>query len=231
MNSEEICIVVPAFNEEHSLRKVIESLREHFQNIVVVDDCSSDNTSIVAQNLGCLLIELPINLGIGGAVQAGIKYAHNNNYSAVVQFDGDGQHLASEISKLISVYENHGADLIIGSRWKDGSYSKSSKSRRLGIVILSYLLSKRIGMKITDPTSGFRLMSQRAIEVFASNYEKDFPEINSIIVASALGLEIREVPVKMVKREFGKSSITTLRSIYYMILETLSILVGVKVIK
>lgn len=220
-----ILIIVPAFNEEKNIKRVIRQLKENSKiwDIVIINDGSLDNTYFEAKEEGCRVVDLPCNLGIGGAVQAGLLYAKRLNYDVAIQFDGDGQHRAEYIEDLILKIQK-GSDLVIGSRFLEGNFYKPPFLRRLGIKFFSYLISAIIGQRITDPTSGFRAFSKRAIDVFCRYYPYDYPEVEAISYAKSCNLTISEVAVKMNKREEGRSSITPMKSIYYVLKVTLSLL-------
>jgi hypothetical protein len=222
-----ILVIVPAYNEEKNVTDVITDLRGSFPggDILVINDGSQDNTSGIAKNLGVNVIDLPYNLGIGGAMQTGFVYALSGGYDVAVQFDGDGQHLATEIRKILRPFERNGADLVVGSRFLSEAGFTSSIQRRLGAKILSFVVSTLIGKRITDTTSGFRVYSKRAIEFFSSIYPEDYPEVEAFILAHKKGLVIEEVPAEITERKFGKSSITVKRAIYYMVKVLLAIFV------
>jgi glycosyltransferase involved in cell wall biosynthesis len=220
-------VIVPAYNESESIRPVLSDLREHFPegDIIVINDGSSDDTSSVARADDVTVIDLPYNLGIGGAVQTGIKYAMENNYDIAIQFDGDGQHKASEINNIVKpVHE--GADMVIGSRFLNATGYSMSFSRKLGSMIFAGVMSLTCGQKFTDTTSGFRAYSKNGIKLFSDYYPEDYPEVEALIVAYKSSLNIEEVPVSMRQRKGGRSSITALRSIYYMIKVLLAIFIG-----
>ncbi|MCX7904060.1 MAG: glycosyltransferase family 2 protein [Caloramator sp.] len=220
-----ILIIIPAFNEEKNIKRVIRHLKENSKawDIVVINDGSLDNTYFEAREEGCKVIDLPCNLGIGGAVQTGLLYAKRLNYDLAIQFDGDGQHRAEYIENLIMEIKK-GSDLAIGSRFLEGNFYKAPFLRCLGIKFFSYLISAIIGQRITDPTSGFRAFSKRAIDVFCRYYPYDYPEVEAISFAKFSNLKISEVAVRMNKREEGRSSITPMKSIYYALKVTLSLL-------
>lgn len=215
-----MCFIVPAFNESASIGSVVTDLLSLYpsSSVLVIDDNSSDETSKVAIKFGAKVIRLSNNLGIGGAVQTGLIFARDMNYEIAVQFDGDGQHLASEVSCLINPILDLSADYVVGSRWIVDKGFKSSKSRRVGIRLLSILLSKKIDQRLTDVTSGFRAMNKKTIELFSNEYSKDFPEIDAIMTAKNHSIVIKEVPVQMKERAHGASSISKISSIYYMTL-------------
>lgn len=222
-----ILVIVPAYNEENSIGGVIRDLTDNFPggDILVVNDGSRDRTSETAKKLGTKVIDLPYNLGIGGAMQVGFLHAHGENYDAAVQFDGDGQHRADEIRKILKPWQSDGADLVVGSRFLSDEGFTSSVQRRIGAKILSCVVTTLTGDKITDTTSGFRLYGRRAIEFFAEDYPEDYPEVEVLILAHKKGLRIEEVPARLEPRTAGKSSITTPRAVYYMIKVLLAIFV------
>lgn len=226
LTSLKILIIVPAFNESGNITRTIADIRkQHLSlDIVVIDDGSKDDTAKEAAAAGVSVVSLPFNLGIGGAVQTGFQYARQRHYDIAVQMDGDGQHDAEYLKKIIApIVEGH-ADMVIGSRFiEDNGGFKSSFSRRLGISFFVKLINSLTGLNITDPTSGFRAHNQRMIAVFASSYPHDFPEPEAIVVGKHLGARIQEVAVVMRKREDGQSSIRQLKSLYYMVKVTFAI--------
>jgi len=213
-----ILIIVPAYNEETSLPGVMEDLKKHIPSaeVVVVNDGSRDATARIARDLGVKVLDLPFNLGIGGAVQAGYIYAERRGYDIAVQFDGDGQHVGLEIRKLLRPLEDGSADIVIGSRFLVPGAYKAPLFRSLGIRIFSFTLSRILTTVVTDSTSGFRAANRKAIEFFARMYPDDYPEVESLVLAHKVHLKIIEVAVSMRERTGGKSSITPLRSAYYM---------------
>jgi glycosyltransferase involved in cell wall biosynthesis len=212
-------MVVPAFNEEHGVGSVVRELRESLPlaDVVVVDDGSSDATALVAASAGARVLRLPFNVGIGGAVQAGFMVADSDGYDVAVQVDGDGQHPPSEVRALLEALSESDADMVIGSRFLGGGEFRSTAMRRLGIRIFQGALRLATGRQITDATSGFRAVSRRGIELFARSYPHDYPEVEAVVMALRAGLDVIEVPIDMRARETGVSSITPLRSVYYMI--------------
>ncbi|WP_202904737.1 glycosyltransferase family 2 protein [Marinagarivorans algicola] len=230
MSEPKICIIVPAFNEEVSIAKVITSLKAHNSRyvVVVINDASKDKTQAVAESTGfARVITLPCNLGIGGGVQTGFLFAKRNNCDIAIQFDGDGQHVAEEITKLTTPIINGEADVVIGSRFV-GSNTETFKStalRRIGIKFFQWLNSILIKQKITDNTSGFRSYSREALELLAEQYPVDYPEPEAVILLGKNGFRIKEVFTRMEARDGGESSIGGIKSAYYMIKVTLSILI------
>ncbi len=224
----DLLIVVPAYNEAQSIGLVIEDLRKMDleMDILVVNDGSADSTSAVARATGkALVVDLPKNLGIGGAVQTGFKYAARNGYRLAIQFDGDGQHLAEEIPKLLARLEQGGVNMVIGSRFqqKHAGY-RSTFIRRLGIRLFEGLNSVLIGQRITDNTSGFRAYDRQAIEFLSIHYPVDYPEPETIILLGRNHFKISEVSAEMRERQGGGSSIAGLKGAYYMIKVILAVL-------
>lgn len=226
-NKQKILVIIPALNEEGSVGKVVKEVKEHLPqvDILVVNDGSSDLTSKKAKEAGAVVLDLPFNLGIGGAMQAGYKYAFEKGYEIAIQVDGDGQHDPKEIPKLLQALEEKEVDMVIGSRFIGDSEFKSSMMRRVGISIFSRVISLIVGQKITDPTSGFRAVNRKAIQLFAFDYPQDYPEPEVLVLLHQCGLKVAEVPIGMSKRYTGESSITKLRSIYYMVKVLLAIFV------
>lgn len=224
-------IIIPAYNEEENIRSTIDSLDDVIDlqaEILVINDCSTDRTVQLAQETGKVeIVDLCSNLGIGGAVQTGFLYARKYEYDCAVHFDGDGQHIAREIPKLISFIERGEADVVIGSRFseKHDGY-RSTASRRMGIRFFQWLNHWITGQKITDSTSGFRAYNRSAIALLAENYPSDFPEPEAVTILGRSGFMIREVFVEMQDRKGGISSIGGLKSLYYMIKVSLSILLA-----
>ncbi|WP_282937956.1 glycosyltransferase family 2 protein [Paenibacillus sp. RC67] len=219
-------IVIPAFNEQNNILKVIRDIRESipYSDILVINDCSNDNTSFAARQAeGVKVVDLPFNLGIGGAVQTGFKYAHTRGYDYMVQIDGDGQHIAKEVEKLYDAMLRSGSDMVIGSRFLDIQSFRTTWSRRLGIKVFYLLFRMMIQTKVTDSTSGFRMYNSKSIELLRKYYPDDYPEPDAIILLKKHGLRISEVGVEMREREHGASSITPIKSPYYMAKVILSI--------
>ncbi len=226
MQMKKILIIIPAYNEAENIEKVIHDLcaEEDSWNLLVVNDASTDKTGDIARSAGkAAVIDLPYNLGIGGGVQTGFKYARQHNYDIAVQFDGDGQHQVGEISKLLELVINDKADVAIGSRFNQRHNGfKSSALRRLGIKIFEIFSYILIGQRITDHTSGFRAFNRKAIEFLAENYPSDFPEPEVVILLGKNGFRMKEVFTQMIERKGGVSSISLTKGPYYMVKVLLS---------
>ena len=222
-----ILVIIPAYNEAENIVNTVNTLTTTcpFVDYVVINDCSRDNTAEICKEHGFKFISLPINLGIGGGMQTGYRYAVANGYDIAIQFDGDGQHNAEYIKDLIKPIEEGEADLVIGSRFINKEGFQTSFMRRFGINVLGGVLRLCGKVKITDATSGFRAASKPVIEFFSNYYAQDYPEPESIIASSVSGFRIKEVPVIMNERTAGVSSINTFKSMYYMIKVTLAILI------
>jgi glycosyltransferase involved in cell wall biosynthesis len=222
--------VVPAYNEEGTVARVVTRIHEQAPefDVVVVDDGSTDATAEAAEKAGAKVVRHPFNLGIGGAVQSGFTYALENGYTRLVQIDGDGQHDPAEVRKLIQAMdEDHTVDMVCGSRFMTAESDYVAPiSRRTGIHIFAFLLSRIVGQRVTDPTSGFRLYNRRGIALFARDYPHDYPEVEAVLMVHFHRLTMREVPVRMFKRGGGVSSISSGKSVYYMIKVLLAIFVG-----
>jgi glycosyltransferase involved in cell wall biosynthesis len=221
--------IVPAYNEEGMVAKVVRDIlsADPTFDVVVVDDGSTDRTIAEAQTTDATVIRLPFNVGIGGAMQTGFKYALNNDYDVAVQVDGDGQHKTEYLPELTAALNTEGqADMVCGSRFLEDPGYKVPIGRRIGNLIFSIVLTLIVRQRITDPTSGFRMTNRRGIELFARDYPHDYPEVEAILMLNAHRLRIHEVPVRMNARGFGRSSIDYPRSAYYMVKVLLAIFVG-----
>lgn len=212
-------VIIPAWNEDQSIEGVIAELRREAPDFdfVVVNDGSTDRTGDVCRRLGATVLDLPVNLGIGGAVQAGYLYAFRNGYDTATQIDGDGQHPASALPSMLERLCADKADMVIGSRFIEHRGFQSAALRRVGIGFLSFWMRVLTGETISDPTSGLRMVSRRLIRVFAGDYPNDYPEPESAVLALTIGAKLVEFPVEMRERTAGTSSISMRRGLYYMV--------------
>jgi glycosyltransferase involved in cell wall biosynthesis len=222
--------MVPALNEQDKIDWVIGQLNEHAPDfdVLVIDDGSTDDTAKVAERAGAIVIRHPFNLGIGGAVQSGFKYARRHGYDVAVQVDGDGQHDPRYLQPMLEHLHLSGeADMVCGTRFRgeEAGYAVP-RARRAGIGVFRFLLSRMLGEKITDPTSGFRMTNRDGIELFARDYPHDYPEVEAILMLKAHKLRLHEIPVRMRERDTGVSSIGFTQSAYYMVRVILALGVG-----
>jgi len=217
--------IVPAWNEERDLPAVLADLRRLAPDwdVCVVDDGSTDATAAIARERGVVVLRLPINLGIGGAVQTGYLWARDHAFDVAAQIDGDGQHDPKYLAAALQAL-SAGADLVVGSRYLGTGEFQSTTVRRAGARYLSWLLRLRCRARVTDPTSGFRVAGRRAIELFAANYPSDYPEPEAIALAIRRGLRVEELPVAMRRRQHGTSSIGPFRTLYYLLKVSLALL-------
>ncbi len=229
--SPRILIVIPCYNEEVAIGSVVKEVERERQqsglqlDALVVNDCSTDGTLTQLQMLsGCQYLNLPVNLGIGGAMQAGYRYAYRNGYDMAVQMDGDGQHPAGELPKLLAPLLANEADVVIGSRFLERTGFQSTAVRRIGINYFRWLNRWLIGQTVHDSTSGFRAFNRRTLAIVDRYYPDEYPEPEAIVQFGLHQLRIREVPVQMRERQGGVSSINTGRAFYYMLKVTLGIL-------
>lgn len=224
-----VIAVVPAWNEAGAIGQVVDGIHaaDPTLDVVVIDDASTDDTAAVAEIRGATVLRLPFNVGIGGAVQTGLRYALAHGYDVAVRLDGDGQHDPRELPKLLGPIERAEADLVIGSRFVDrkGSY-RPPFARRVGIRVFARLVSLLGGQRVTDTTSGFVALDRIGIELFAEEYPHDYPEVEATLVALRSGLRLAQVQVEMRERETGSSSITFVSSLYYIVKVMLALLVA-----
>ena len=233
MYKKKVLIIIPAYNEEASIFKTYQSIIKYNKkntfkyDIVVINDGSKDKTEEILVENEILHIKLINNLGIGGAVQTGYKYALENNYDIAVQFDGDGQHDVDYVKNIIEPIMNDDFDMVIGSRFIDkrSSNFKSSFTRRIGIKLISFFIKLVTRKKIYDTTSGFRAVNKKIIEKFANEYPVEYPEPITTVEIVKSGYQVKEVPVSMNERENGSSSIRAWKNIYYMLNVIISIII------
>lgn len=219
-------VIIPAYNECKSILKAVDDIKKHAPDFdyVVINDCSTDDTLEICKKYDLNYVNLTVNLGIGGAVQTGYIYAWQYDYDMAVQFDGDGQHDAAYLEMMAGKLLETGSDMVIGSRFIEKEGFQSSGLRRLGIRYFSALLWLLTGKRVTDPTSGMRMVNRDVIRIYAVNYPKDYPEPESVMAILRMGKKVTEMPVVMREREEGTSSIGGLSSVYYMVKVTLAIL-------
>ena len=226
-NNVKKIIIIPAYNEEENIERTVNAIQKSAQGFdyVIINDCSTDNTRKICEEKEFNIVNLPINLGIGGAVQTGYKYAYENGYDVAVQVDGDGQHDPEFLNTMADYLIEHQVDMVIGSRFIEKKGFQSSITRRMGIQFFSKLIKVLTGKKITDPTSGLRMIGRNVMEIFSEDYPRDYPEPESIVAVLRKNMKIEEIPVVMLERQGGVSSISPKKSIYYMIKVTLAILI------
>ncbi len=221
-------VIIPAYNEEGNLEKTINDIKENAQEFdyIIINDCSKDNTLEMCRQKGFSYLNLPVNLGIGGAVQTGYRYAYYHGYDVAVQFDGDGQHSAAYLAKMADTMQETGADMVIGSRFIEKEGFQSSGLRRIGIRYFTGLIKLLTGARITDPTSGMRMVNRSLLKKFIDEYPKDYPEPESVVTVLSEKYKVIEIPVIMNEREEGVSSISLKNSVYYMIKVSFAILIA-----
>lgn len=221
-------IVIPAFNEEGNLEKTIQDIKKEVPDFdyVIINDCSTDSTLEICRKHGYSYLNLPVNLGIGGAVQTGYRYAYYHGYDVAVQFDGDGQHSAKYLEEMVRVLQETQSSMVIGSRFIEKEGFQSSILRRMGIRYFTVLIRILTGKVITDPTSGMRMIDRTLLEKFTEDYPKDYPEPESVVTILAEKYKVTEIPVVMNERMEGNSSISMGKSIYYMIKVSIAMLIA-----
>lgn len=227
-----ILVIIPAYNEEESILYAVNKIRNYNKenktnyDVIVINDGSTDMTEQICLDNDIPMISLIHNLGIGGAVQTGYKYAYQNGYDIALQFDGDGQHEAQHIKTITTPIINGEADFVIGSRFVDDKSSefKSSRARRMGITLISKTIRLKTGKTVLDVTSGFRAANKEIIKLFANNYPIDFPEPITNARLSKMSFRLKEVPVEMVERNGGVSSIRAWKTVYFMLNVLITIL-------
>ena len=220
-------IIIPAYNESASIENTVRDIQTKAPDFdyVVINDHSTDNTLNILKQNQINYINLPANLGIGGAVQTGYLYAYENGYDTAVQVDADGQHDPKYLSMMLDTMKKENADMIIGSRFIENKGFQSTFARRIGITYFTKLIHMLTGTTITDPTSGLRMGNRKVIELFARDYPRDYPEPESVVTLLKKGMNVKEVPVMMRERQGGVSSINLKKSVYYMVKVTIAILI------
>jgi len=229
---DKIILVIPAYNEEENILNTYKSIMKYNTekktnyDVIVINDCSTDKTSEICHQNKIPVIDLVHNLGIGGAVQTGYKYAYKNGYDIAVQFDGDGQHDVRYVKNVVDPIINGQADLVIGSRFvKKIDTFQSSAARRMGIKVISSFMKFATGKKVYDTTSGFRAVSKEIIKDFSISYPNEYPEPVTTAEILKKDYKVSEVSVEMKEREGGTSSIHTWKTVYYMLNVCLALLV------
>lgn len=227
VSAPRVLVLIPAYREERTIGALVRSLRERYpHDVLVVNDGSPDGTSEAAREAGATVLDLPCNLGIGGAVQTGFLYARDRGYDVVARIDADGQHEVGDIPKVLAPVLEGRADAVIGSRFLGETEYRGSFPRIFGIQHFRFLVNLFTGYRVTDPTSGFFAINRRLVAFYSDHYPSDYPEVDSYILMHRLGARALEVPVRMYDRAGGKSSITAFRAVYYMIKVTLSFLIN-----
>ena len=226
---DSLLVIVPALNEEGAIAGVVDSIHKHVPGapVLVIDDCSSDHTSARAREAGADVLSLPHHLGLGGAVQAGYKLAYELGFDYVIRVDGDGQHDPRDIPRVFDKLKESGCEMVIGSRFAEPTGSDTSVVRRLGIRFFRAVLRPILGKPVHDPTSGFVGVNRTALDVFAGSFPLEYPEIEALVVLQRRRFRFEEIPCKMRQRRTGRSSITAVKSLYYIIHVLLGVFVNV----
>jgi hypothetical protein len=222
-------VIVPALNEEAAIGDVVRDIHLHVPGVpvVVIDDCSLDRTKIVARDAGAQVLPMPHHLGLGGCVQAGYKLAYELGFQYVIRVDGDGQHDARDIPRVFEKLKSTGCEMVIGSRFVGDNGSRTGAVRSLGILFFRMVLRPVLGKDVRDPTSGFVGVNRRALNVFRDSFPLEYPEIEALVVLQRRRFRFEEVPCKMRPRTTGRSSITALKSLYYVVHVLLGVFVNV----
>lgn len=221
-------LIIPAFNEEAAIRNVVEEVRGLYPDlpILVVDDCSKDGTIPQARSGGAEVLALPCHLGLGGCVQAGYRLAYELGYQRVIRIDGDGQHDPGDIPRLLECLESSDCEMVIGVRTPDSPY-RASGLRRAGVAFFKILLRPILGKKVSDPTSGFVAVGTKALEVFSRSFPLEYPEIEALVVLQRRAFRFEEIPCRMRPRAAGRSSITPMKSVYFVVHVLLGVFVNI----
>lgn len=224
-----LLVIVPAFNEEQAVGQVVREIRAAWPGIpvLVIDDCSKDGTAGIAREAGAAVLSLPHHLGLGGAVQAGYKLAYELGYEYVIRVDGDGQHDPRDIPRLYEALRTSGCQMVIGSRYLDGDSHRTSFLRLLGTRFFRLMLRPILGKTVRDPTSGFVGVNRAALEVFSKSFPLEYPEIEALVVLQRRRFDFVEVPCRMRPRLGGKSTITAVKSMYYIVHVLLGVFVNI----
>lgn len=226
---ESLAVIVPAFNEAGAISGVVRAIQDHVPGapVLVIDDCSTDSTAALAKLAGAHVLSVPHHLGLGGCVQAGYKLAHELGYQYVIRVDGDGQHDPADIPRVFEVLRKSGCQMVIGSRFVNGDGEHTSVPRALAIGFFRLVLRPILGKTVHDPTSGFVGVNREALEVFSRSFPLEYPEIEALVVLQRKHFRFEEVPCKMRPRTTGRSSITAVKSFYYLVHVLLGVFVNV----
>jgi glycosyltransferase involved in cell wall biosynthesis len=226
---DSLLVIVPALNEEAAIGDVVRDIHQHVPGVpvLVIDDCSSDGTIRVAREAGAEVLPMPHHLGVGGCVQAGYKLAYELGYQYVIRVDGDGQHEAHDIPRIFEMLKSTGCEMVIGSRFATDNGSRTGAARSLGIRFFRFVLRPVLGQPVHDPTSGFVGVNRRALDVFRLSFPLEYPEIEALVVLQRRRFRFEEVPCHMRPRTTGRSSITALKSLYYVVHVLLGVFVNV----
>jgi glycosyltransferase involved in cell wall biosynthesis len=226
---DSLLVIVPALNEEGAVAEVVRSIQRHVPGapVLVIDDCSTDGTIAAARAAGADVLPLPHHLGLGGCVQAGYKLAHELGFRYVIRVDGDGQHDPGDIPRIFERLKESGCEMVIGSRFAGGNGFDNGTARSIGIRFFRLVLRPILGRPVQDPTSGFVGLNHRALELFSRSFPLEYPEIEALVVLQRKRFRFEEVPCKMRPRTTGRSSITTIKSFYYIAHVLLGVFVNV----
>jgi len=224
-----LLLIVPAFNEQASIERVVNEIRTELPGVpvVVIDDCSVDATAALAERAGARVLSLPHHLGLGGAVQAGYKLAFELGYEYVIRVDGDGQHDPRDVLRLFEALRSTGCEMVIGSRFTENDAEHTSLARQMGVRLFRLLLRPILGKPVHDPTSGFVGLNRAALQVFSKSFPLEYPEIEALVVLQRRAFRFVEVPCRMRPRMGGASSITAVKSIYYVVHVLLGVFVNI----
>src|SRR5690242_16751798 len=226
---DSLLVIVPCFNEEAAVGTVIQDVHRVLPNIpvLVIDDCSQDSTPVVARRSGAHVLSLPTHLGLGGCVQAGYKLAFELGYDYVIRVDGDGQHDANDIPNIFRTLKETGCQMVIGSRYLNGKPQFTSATRGLGIRLFRLILRPILGRWVLDPTSGFVGVNREALGVFGRSFPLEYPEIETLVVLKRKAFQFVEVPANVRPRRAGRSTITAMKSVYYIVHVLLGVFVNI----
>lgn len=226
---DSLLILIPAFNEEGAIAGVVKEVNQVLPGIpvLVIDDCSADSTAALARISGAHVLSLPTHLGLGGCVQAGYKLAFELGFKFVIRVDGDGQHDASDIPNILGILKTSGCQMVIGSRYAKSKEKFTSPARGMGIMLFRLILRPILGKWVSDPTSGFVGVNREALAVFSKSFPLEYPEIETLVVLQRKAFRFEEVPCNVRPRKTGRSSITALKSVYYIVHVLLGVFVNI----